>query len=201
MPDKFFHVKRLCDGRNPERAAVDIGPAPHALERAEETMKKLVLLRHAKSSWKDSSLADFERPLNERGRKAAKLMGEYMRQQRLGPDLVLCSPAQRAKETAALVLESFGIEVELRYDARIYEASVERLIEVISEIEETREETLLIGHNPGMENLLSRLTGVSQQMPTAAMACVMLTSKNWRDAAEQEGRLEWFVKPKELAGA
>ncbi|HKR02167.1 MAG TPA: histidine phosphatase family protein, partial [Pyrinomonadaceae bacterium] len=90
-------------------------------------MKKLLLLRHAKSSWDDASLPDFERPLNERGRRAAPLMGEFMRRQKIRPDLVICSPARRTRETIARVLEAAGMTTEVRYDERIYEASVQAL--------------------------------------------------------------------------
>jgi phosphohistidine phosphatase len=162
-------------------------------------MKKLLLLRHAKSSWEDSSLPDFERPLNERGRRAAPLVGKYMREQGLRPDVVLCSPAKRTRETIALVLKAAGIETELRYDERIYEASAMRLIEIVSQIEDEKTDAMLVGHNPGMENLLERLTGVTERMPTAALARISLNADKWREAAMMGGRLEWFVKAKELA--
>ena len=162
-------------------------------------MKKLLLLRHAKSSWEDSSLPDFERPLNERGRRAAPLVGKYMREQGLRPDVVLCSPAKRTRETIALVLKAAGIETEIRYDERIYEASAMQLIEIISQIEDEKSVAMLVGHNPGMENLLERLTGTAERMPTAAFARVSLNCDEWREAATKGGSLEWLVKAKELA--
>lgn len=162
-------------------------------------MKKLLLLRHAKSSWADASLTDFERPLNERGRRAAPLIGKFMRAQKIQPDMVICSPAKRARETIALVLEAAGIETELRYDERIYEATVPRLVEVISQIADDKREVLLVGHNPGFENLLESLTGQTERMPTAALARIILNSENWNEAAAQGGRLERLVKAKELA--
>ncbi|HEX8922144.1 MAG TPA: histidine phosphatase family protein [Pyrinomonadaceae bacterium] len=162
-------------------------------------MKKLLLLRHAKSSWEDASLPDFERPLNERGLRAAPLVGKFLRQQKIRPDLVICSPAKRTRETIALVLKAAGIETEVRYDERIYEASVSRLREVISEIEDDKREVMLVGHNPGFENLLERLTGQQERMPTAALARIILDSENWKEAAAKSGYLELFVKAKELA--
>ena len=162
-------------------------------------MKKLLLLRHAKSSWDDASLADFDRPLNGRGRRAAPLMGDFMREKQLRPDLVISSPAARARETVALVLEAARLETELRYDERIYEATVGRLLEVISEIGDDKQEVMLVGHNPGFENLLERLTGESLRVPTAALARVALDADGWTDAGARGGRLEWLVKPKELA--
>ena len=162
-------------------------------------MKKLLLLRHAKSSWEDTSLPDFERPLNERGLRAAPLVGEFMRKQRLRPDMVLCSPAKRTRETIALVLETAGITTELRYDERIYEASVMRLLEIVSQIDDDKMEVMLVGHNPGMENLLERLTGETERMPTAALALITLNAEKWSEAEAQGGRLERLVKAKELA--
>lgn len=157
-------------------------------------------MRHAKSSWGDPSLADFERPLNERGRKAAPLVGRFMRRQRLRPDLVLSSPAARARQTAALVIESAGLDAPLRYDERIYEATAARLAEVVSQVEETVGELLLVGHNPGLGGLLELLTGESRHLPTAALARVVLDLEKWGRLREGAGRVELFVRPKELGG-
>lgn len=162
-------------------------------------MKKLLLLRHAKSSWADASLPDFERPLNERGLRAAPLIGKFMRKQKIQPDLIICSPAKRTRETIALVLEAAGIAPETRYDERIYEATTSRLMEIIAEIEDDKREVMLVGHNPGFENLLERLTGRRERMPTAALAMVILDAENWSEAVAKGGYLEEFVKAKELA--
>jgi phosphohistidine phosphatase len=162
-------------------------------------MKKLLLLRHAKSSWKDATLPDFERPLNGRGLRAAPIVGKFLREQKLRPDLVISSPAKRTRETIALVLEAAQLETEVRYDERIYEASVSRLLEVVSEIEDDKTDVMLVGHNPGFENLLERLTTESARMPTAALARIILNAEKWDEAAAQGGRLEWLVKAKELA--
>ena len=165
-------------------------------------VKKLLLLRHAKSSWEDASLRDFERPLNKRGRRAAPLIGKFMDEQNLRPSLVLSSPAQRARDTATLALEAGSIETELRFDERIYEADVPTLLEVIQGIEETHGEVMLVGHNPGLEDLLSFLTGENHHMTTATLALVILDSKKWNDAGRRaSGHLELFVKARELAEA
>jgi phosphohistidine phosphatase len=163
-------------------------------------MKKLLLLRHAKSSWDDAGLADFDRPLNGRGRRAAPLMGNFMRERQLRPDLVIASPARRARETAALVLEASGLDAELRYDERIYEATAGRLLEVLEGVEDDKQEVMLVGHNPGFENLLAHLTGESRRVPTAALARILLDAEKWVEAGARGGRLEWLVKPKELPG-
>jgi phosphohistidine phosphatase len=161
-------------------------------------MKTLLLLRHAKSSWKDTGQDDFDRPLNGRGLKAAPQMGKFLRKQKVQPDLVLSSPAERARQTTALVVEAAGLAAALRYDERIYEANVERLLEVVSQIEEGAQVVLLVGHNPGLEQLLEHLTGEQEALPTAALAQISLDIEKWSKVREHSGRLERLVKPKEL---
>jgi phosphohistidine phosphatase len=161
-------------------------------------MKTLLLLRHAKSSWKDTNIRDFDRPLNQRGVKAATRMGRFVRKRKLQPNLILSSPAERARETTALLLESSGLNVELRYDERIYEASAVRLLEIISQIEETASVVMLVGHNPGFEELLEVLTGENHSMATAAIACIELNVEKWNKTRTGTGRLEWLSGPKDL---
>jgi phosphohistidine phosphatase len=161
-------------------------------------MKTLYLLRHAKSSWKEPELSDFDRPLNGRGREAALLVGHYIRKKKMRLELLLCSPAERARQTAALVRESSRLALEMRYDERIYEADVARLLEVVSQIEESVSVAMLIGHNPGLEELLELLTGEAHHMPTATLACVSLDVEKWSKARERAGRLDCLLRPKEL---
>ena len=161
-------------------------------------MKTLFILRHAKSSWKDESLQDFDRPLNGRGRKAAELIGTLMKKQKLVPDLVLSSPAIRARETIEIVMKAAKLAVELRYDQRIYEAGPVQLLEVISQIEEEKKSALLVGHNPGLEDLLNALTGQAQHMSTACLAKIDLKANKWSKALAEKGSLDWIVKAKDL---
>jgi phosphohistidine phosphatase len=161
-------------------------------------MRTLLLLRHAKSSWDDPALRDFDRPLSKRGRKAAPLIGRFMLKREIRPGLVISSPAKRAKKTAALVIKSAQLETKPRLDERVYEASAIQLLEVISQIETGAAEVMLVGHNPGLEDLLLTLTGEVRQMPTAALARVALDIERWSDARDASGQLEWLVKPKEL---
>ncbi len=169
-------------------------------------MKRLLLMRHAKSSWDAEGLADFDRPLNARGLRDAPLVGEHLRARNFRPDLIISSPAERARRTAALVVEAARFQAarfqtaRLRHDERIYEADAARLVEVVSQIEEDAEAVLLVGHNPGMEQLLQLLTGETRRMTTAAVALVNLDIEKWSKAREHTGRLEWHVRPKELSG-
>lgn len=161
-------------------------------------MKTLLLLRHAKSSWDDPRQRDFERPLNERGLSAAPLMGLFMAKRKLRPDLILASPAERARQTAALVAEAARFDAPLRFDERIYEASAPRLVEVVSQVEESVETLLVVGHNPGTEELIQLLTGETRRMPTAALARLALDADKWARLAGAAARLEEVIKPKEL---
>jgi phosphohistidine phosphatase len=161
-------------------------------------MKTLFFLRHAKSSWKDETLADIERPLNGRGRKAAKTVGAFLRQEGIVVDLVLSSSAVRTRETIELVIKASGFGTEVRFDERIYEADARRLLSVVKQIEPTKKSVLLAGHNPGLEEFLKLLTGENQTMPTGALSKVVLTASTWDGIKGRDGSLEWIVKPKQL---
>jgi phosphohistidine phosphatase len=159
----------------------------------------LYLLRHAKSSWKDASLSDFERPLKRRGREAAQLVGERLAQEKLKNPVLICSPAVRTRETAELVLKSSKLRVEERWDERIYEASLRDLRQVVTEIPDDKKVVILVGHNPGFEELLAFLTGESRRMPTAALAKIEF-EVSWKDIEARSGKLDWFTTPKALSG-
>ncbi|HEV8431436.1 MAG TPA: histidine phosphatase family protein [Pyrinomonadaceae bacterium] len=161
-------------------------------------MRILYLLRHAKSSWNDPSLRDFDRPLKKRGREAAERVGKRMAAEKLNNLAVICSPAVRTRETAEIVLEHANLQVEPHFDERIYEASLRELVEVVSEIPSDAEVAIMIGHNPGFEELLAFLSGEHRRMPTCALAKIKFGDVSWKDVRAGEGRLEWFIAPKEL---
>lgn len=161
------------------------------------TMKKLYILRHAKSSWDDSSLSDFDRPLNDRGLKSAPFMGELIARKQLIPDVILSSPAARAKRTAELVKKAAGIKADLKFDERVYEASPQALLHVVSEIDEQFASAMVVGHNPGMEGFIRVLTGKLEPMPTAALAVIELDIDNWSSIAPGSGTLETIIRPKD----
>lgn len=161
-------------------------------------MKKLLLLRHAKSNRDGSDAADFDRPLSDRGIKAAAIVGRYLGAKKFQPDLVLSSPAERARQTAMLFMKAAGITAELRFDERIYEAHASRLLSVVKQIDEDVNIALLVGHNPGFEDLLSALTGVVHHMPTAALAYLTMEIEKWNDAQDGCATLKWMITPKDL---
>ena len=161
-------------------------------------MRTLYLLRHGKSSWNDDSLRDFDRPLKGRGRKAAEMVGQRLATEKLRKPLVICSPALRTRETLDIVRSCCGLTAEERFDDRIYEASLRDLLLVVSEIPDQKRVVILIGHNPGFEELLGFLTREQRRMPTCALAKIKLDIESWKDVISREGKLEWFTTPKEL---
>ncbi|QYO65857.1 SixA phosphatase family protein [Leptolyngbya sp. 7M] len=161
-------------------------------------MKQLFLLRHAKSSWEDAALSDFDRPLNERGLNTAPFMGEQMAARRFAPDLIISSPANRAAQTAKLVKESGGFNADLQYSDKIYEANPFTIRNVVSEVTSAVDSLLLVGHNPGLEGTIALLTGAQERMPTAALAVIELDINDWAEINTVEGRLLEIIRPKEL---
>lgn len=164
-------------------------------------MKTLYLLRHAKSSWKDETLADIERPLNGRGRKAAQIMGGFLKKEGAVPDLILSSSAVRARQTTDLVMAAANLSTELRFDERIYDASAQRLLAVVKQIEKGKKNVLLVGHNPGLEEFLELLTGTVEAMPTGTLSKIILRTATWAALSGKSGDLEWIARPKELPKA
>ncbi len=161
-------------------------------------MKTLYLLRHAKSSWDNSGLSDFERPLNDRGFATAPLMGNALRESDFIPELIISSPAKRARQTAELVKDAAKIEGELTFDGRIYAAGTSELVAVVSEADDGVKSLMLVGHNPGFENMVSVLTGKYETMPTASVAVIDIEIKNWSQISPECGILRDLLRPKEL---
>ena len=171
-------------------------------------MKILLLLRHAKSSWKHPDLADFDRPLNKRGRKAAARMGVFLAAEGLQPDRVLCSAARRAQDTWQLAGGVLGSEVPTKTYRSLYLAGPARLLEVVRRQPAELDRLLLVGHNPGMASLICRLAGptsdaqalarVTEKYPTAALAELQFAGENWSELALGSARLRRCVIPSDL---
>jgi phosphohistidine phosphatase len=163
-------------------------------------MKTLLVLRHAKSSWRDPALDDHERPLNKRGQRDALQMGELVRKHRLTPDIIISSDAVRARLTAEAVAEAARYEGEILLDRRLYIASPAGILAVLRAVRETKAGTVMIvGHNPGLEELVEQLTGEQHDLPTAALARIVLPTDRWRDLrVSTRGTLFGLWRPKEL---
>jgi phosphohistidine phosphatase len=167
-------------------------------------MKTLTLLRHAKSGWDDPSLTDFERPLDARGREAARAMGGALKRLGLGWDQVIVSPAARATETIEGVVDTYGSLV-LRYDQRVYLASADALLAIVRATDDAHGRLLIVGHNPGLERLALLLgrpgplhEEIAAKYPTGALAEIAFPIDHWRDAGPGSGTLRRFIRPRDL---
>ena len=170
-------------------------------------MKTLTLLRHAKSGWDDPVARDFDRPLNPKGKRAAALMGRHWRTLGLGFDHVVASPAVRIGETIDEVVSGYGRTLAPVWDKRIYLASAVTLLDVIHDLPGAAHNALMVGHNPGLEDLVLMLVPdsseglrdeVEEKYPTATIAEMTFDIEHWRDAAAGGARLTRFVRPRDL---
>jgi phosphohistidine phosphatase len=153
-------------------------------------------MRHAKSSWKDADMADHDRPLNKRGQRDAPRMGELLRHEDLLPDLILCSTAARARATAAAVIQAGEYGGEIKYKRSLYAAPPDAYLRTLRGLPERFARVMLIGHNPGLEELLEMLTGEAKHLPTAAVAHVRLDIERWSALRDHgDGELLDFWRP------
>ncbi len=171
-------------------------------------MKTLTILRHAKSSWDDAVARDFDRPLNARGQKAAATIGRHLRSEGLYFDHVVASPALRIVETVDQVESGYGSALAPAWDRRIYLASASTLMDVVHELPAGADSALLIGHNPGLEDLVLMLVpdragdalrdSVEEKFPTAALAMITFEAGDWGAIRADSGTLVRFVRPRDL---
>ncbi len=172
-------------------------------------MKRLTLIRHAKSDWSDEGSRDVDRALNQRGWRAARVVGNWMAEHRLQFDLVLASPAVRVTETLDGLAQGYGRKLDAVIDKRIYLASSVTLIEVLRDRGGSGGHVMMCGHNPGMEDLVLDLVpesdngawrgAVEEKFPTASVAEIMLDIPEWSDLDARTGRIERFTRPRDLA--
>ena len=162
--------------------------------------KRLTLLRHAKSSWNNASLDDRDRPLNERGERDAPMMGQRLLQKDSRPSLILTSPAKRARQTVRLIAREIGYPIEfLQTEAELYLASPEILLNVIAEQENTFNDIVLCGHNPGITELTNQLTGMAiANVPTCGMVYIEAEIKAWDELEGTRCTLAAFDYPKAI---
>ena len=168
-------------------------------------MKTLTLLRHAKSSWTDPALRDFDRPLNARGRRAARSMGREMREQGLAFDRVLASPAVRVVETLRDLGDGYGHALHPEFDRRVYMATAELLLDFIHATDDGVTDLLIVGHNPGLERLALLLTQagdlrdeIEVQYPTATLTQITFAVDHWAEVAAGRGTIARFTRPRDL---
>ena len=170
-------------------------------------MLTLCLLRHAKSSWHDASIQDFDRPLAPRGEEAAPRMAAYMAAQGLQPELILCSPAVRARQTLALVLPRLAGQPSVEFEEGLYLASSSALLARIRKVRGNTDCLLLVGHDPGTHGLAVELSGrgapedlksLAHKFPTAGLAVIRFRVSQWSQVKPKAGRLDQFMTPRRL---
>ncbi|MDN5869631.1 MAG: phosphohistidine phosphatase SixA [Nitrococcus sp.] len=164
--------------------------------------RELLVFRHGKSDWGGNVAGDFDRPLAKRGRKAVERMGRWLHEQKLLPDRILCSPANRAKQTARCLCREMSIPVEtVSWREAIYEADVGTLLEMLAECDPNEARVMIVGHNPGLENLVAHLAGQAipaesqaRAFPTAALAHLAMP-EDWTRLERACARLLVVVRP------
>ena len=173
-------------------------------------MLTLCLLRHAKSSWEDASIQDFDRPLARRGEEAAPRMGAYMAAEAIEPQLILCSPATRARQTLALVLPKLAGEPSVEFEDGLYLASSSSLLARIRKVRANIQCFMLVGHDPGMHGLAVELSGqgrpedlnrLASKFPTAGLAVIDFAVDAWDRVHPHSGRLDRMITPRLLDAA
>jgi phosphohistidine phosphatase len=173
-------------------------------------MKRLITFRHAKSGWDQPATRDFDRALNDKGKRAAAVMGRHMRSIGLEFDAVIASPAVRVVETLDAMFDGYGKRPAVGWDRRVYLASASNLLEVVQEAPDGAGAILLAGHNPGIEELVLSLSSdageeeirargeVEEKYPTASIAELTFDVDRWADVDEGGGHLVRFVRPRDL---
>lgn len=168
-------------------------------------VRTIILLRHGKSSWSDPSLADIDRPLAPRGEHASRRIAKYIRQKKIRPALVLCSPSLRTRQTLAAIEPSLDKGCSVELEPQLYAASEEDLLERLRALPEPVESVMLIGHNPGLQELAlvlasrgAELPRLEEKFPTAALATVAVDSESWVALRPGGGELVDYVVPRQL---
>ncbi|RUM66095.1 MAG: histidine phosphatase family protein [Sulfurospirillum sp.] len=157
-------------------------------------MRELFLVRHAKSSWDDPSLSDFDRPLNDRGLNDAKLIAKELKNRLVKPQIILSSPANRAKSTAIIVAQTLGVE-NIEFKESIYESSDFNLMMIIKELDESIKSAMIVGHNPALTMLVNKISSFSlDNLKTCGV--VALTLDSWQDLSPYQAGLNFYIYPK-----
>jgi len=161
-------------------------------------MKQLLIVRHAKSSWEDFSVPDFERPLNDRGKKDAPMMAERLVKNGVIPDVLISSPAKRAKKTAELFAKTFGMDRENIIEVKqLYEAGPENFYDVVSKAPVSASTVILFSHNPGITAFVNNLTDVAiDDMPTCAVFALSCDIQEWSEFRAAKKEYLFFDYPK-----
>lgn len=163
-------------------------------------MKTVILARHAKASQGDFRTVDFDRPLNDRGKQDANLMGQKIRERQILPDLIISSPAKRARKTAIRVARQLGYpEEKIQYEQKIYESNSRYLLDLLLAQDDRNETIMLFGHNPDLSDFVGVLlaqNGADVALPTMGVYCLEFAVNQWGDLKERQGKVVFFDYPK-----
>lgn len=161
-------------------------------------MKRLYLIRHGKSDWANKNLEDFDRPLNQRGKKNAPFMGELLYKKNIFPDVIISSPAYRARETSKKIAKKIGYTEEIMYNEYLYDASLKTILDVITFIEDEYDDVFLIGHNPSLSLLAFYLVDFNENLPTCGILEIRFDCDSWREINKKNAQLVSFEYPKKI---
>lgn len=159
-------------------------------------MKKLYIIRHAKSSWGDAELNDFERPLSKRGKANAPMMGERLKKKGVMPDIIISSPAKRAKSTAEMIAKEVGYEKKVLFDENIYESSVATLRKILTSVNDENSTAFLFGHNPELNMLVDYYVKFYENIPTCGVVEIEFACERWAEIEPKNAKLISFDYPK-----
>ena len=169
------------------------------------TSRELLVVRHAKSDWSNNLASDIERPLNSRGEKDAPRVAKWIHSQQIVPDALLCSPARRAEQTANAIIEELKLpDTSAVFDKRLYLASLNTLLSVIAELSDNVKTVMLVGHNPGLEELVLKLSANhlpfddSGKLLTTANFVMLQFNCDWKKIGSTQGKLLHFIRPRDL---
>lgn len=170
-------------------------------------MKKLSLLRHAKSDWQDPATRDFDRPLNDKGKRVARAMGHWVAGQKIRFDHILASPAKRVQETLEHFIEGYGKRYDIEWERKIYLASSATILDAVRDCDDKYDHILVVGHNPGIEDIIFDLVPddgsenrdmVEKKYPTGAFAELHIDCDHWADISDKAAHFEIFMPPRNV---
>ncbi|WP_320034727.1 histidine phosphatase family protein [Halarcobacter sp.] len=161
-------------------------------------MKRLYLIRHGKSDWSNEKLDDFDRPLNARGKKNAPFMGEILYKKDIFPDVIISSPAYRARDTAKKIAKKVGYHENIIYNEYLYGASLKTILDIVTFIEDEYDDVFLIGHNPGLNLLAFYLIDFNDNLPTCGILEITFDCDSWREITKKNAQLVSYEYPKKI---
>ena len=179
-----------------------------SLQKGDKQMLTLSIVRHAKSSWGDPGLRDIDRPLNDRGKGQAQQLGNYMSDEMIAPDLIICSSAKRARQTLKQMKKNWLSEAELIIESRLYLASPNTITALLGEYGQNHSHIMIIGHNPGLHMLAHKLAVrgddddlaiLQEKYPTGTLCGIRSKADKWKKIGKAAGTLIYLATPRQLA--